>query len=152
VIIQGTEVNGYRLTWGREFLTISQSGMDLDIRGQDKNWILRSQSGRYTLISSSPKDTLVFDRNANTFNIKGVKGLVTVTTEFQTLRIKSPLGTTTIISDIGKRTLSGIALGQIPYLGRGLYIPFHGVGIFIDMARVFPMPEVAEWIEWKPIL
>ncbi len=152
VSIQGSEVNGYRLTWGKEFLTISQSGGELDIRGQDKAWTLRSQNGRYTLISSAPRDTLVFERSGNTFSIKGSKGLVTATKEFQTLHIKSPLGNTTITNDIGKRTMSGIALGQIPYLGRGLYIPFHGVGIFIDIERQFPMQEVAEWVEWKPIL
>ncbi len=152
VSIQGTEVNGYQLTWGKDILTISQNGVDLDIRGKDKAWTLRSLNGSYTLVSSSPKDTLVFERNANTFSIKGAKGLVTATLDFQTLRIKSPLGTATLINDIGKRTLSGIGLDQIPYLGRGLFIPFHGVGIFIDIARLFPMQEVAEWVEWKPIL
>ena len=152
VKIQGTEVNGFRLLWEKESMTISQNGMDIDIRGQDKAWTLRSQNGRYTLTSSSPRDSVVFDRNANSFSITGSKGLVTVTTEFQTLHIKSPLGTTTIISEVGKRTLSGIALGQIPYLGRGVFIPFHGAGILIDTAKVFPMQEVGEWIEWKPIL
>ncbi len=152
VSILGTEANGYRLTWEKEFLTISQSGGDLDIRGKDKSWTLRSQNGQYTLTSSSPRDTLVFERSGNTFSIKGTKGLVAATKEFETIRIKSPLGTTTIINDIGKRTMSGIAVDQIPYLGRGLYIPFHGVGIFIDIERQFPMQEVAEWVEWKPIL
>ena len=152
VTIKTTEVNGYRLTWGKEILTISQSGGDLDIQGQGRSLSLRSQNGRCTLTSSSPKDTLVFERNANTFTIKGAKGQMTATTEFQKLHITSPMGTTTIVSEVGKRTLTGVGLGQIPYLGRGFYIPFHGVGIFIDMAKVFPMQEVGEWIEWKPIL
>ncbi len=152
VAIQGTDVNGYRLIWGKETLTINQNGLDLDIRGNGKTWTLHSINGKYTLASSSPRDTMVFERNANTFSIKGAKGLVTVTLDFQTLQIKSPLGTTTVINDIGKRTMSGIGLDQIPYLGRGLFIPFHGVGIFIDVARFFPMQEVAEWVEWKPIL
>jgi len=152
VTIQGTEANGYRLTWGKELLTISHNGGDLDLRIKDRTLTLRSQNGRCTLASSSPKDTLVFERSANTFSIKGAKGQMTATAEFQKLSITSPPGTTTIISEVGKRTLSGIGLDQIPYLGRGFYIPFHGVGIFIDMAKVFPMQEVGEWIEWKPIL
>ncbi len=53
---------------------------------------------------------------------------------------------------LGDRTFSGLPVDQIPYLGRGVYISFHGVGILIDVARLFPMPEVAEWNEWKPVL
>jgi len=154
VAITTVDVSDCRLTWGKESLTIHANFSDLDIQGQDKSWTLRLKNGQCTLVSSAPKDTLVFDRTASTnaFSIKGAKGLVSVTKEFQTLRIQSPAGTTTVVTDFGKRTISGIAPDQVPYLGRGLFISFHGVGIFVDIARIFPMPEVAEWIEWKPIL
>ena len=152
VTISRTNVNGYRLACGQDALTISQNMADLEIRGADRNWTVRSRNGQCILACSSPQDTVVFDRNANTFNIKGGKGLVTGTTQFEKLQIKSPLGTSTVTTTFGQRTFSGVALDQIPYLGRGLFIPFHGVGVFIDMARLFPIPEVAEWVEWKAIV
>ena len=52
----------------------------------------------------------------------------------------------------GNRTFAGPALDKIPYLGHGIFIPFHGVGIFVDLLKLFPMPEVAEWTEWKAVL
>jgi len=152
VTISRTNVNGYRLGCGQDALTITQNMADLEIRGPDRSWTVRSRNGQCTLACSSPRDTVVFDRNANTFNIKGGKGLVTGTTQFEKLQIKSPLGTSTVTTAFGQRTFSGVPLDQIPYLGRGLFIPFHGVGVFVDMARLFPIPEVAEWVEWKAIV
>ena len=45
-----------------------------------------------------------------------------------------------------------MAMNQYPYIGRGLFISFHEIGIFVDMPKLFPIPEVAEWIEWKAIV
>ncbi len=152
VVIKGSEANGYRLSWGREFLTINQTNGDLEVHVQDKTWTVRSVNGRVTLTSSSPRDTIAFERSANTFTIAGGKGKVAVSTEFGNLLLKSSQGTTTVTSDSGKRTFAGPALEQIPYLGRGLFIPFHGVGVFVDITKRFPMPELTEWVEWKAIL
>jgi len=152
VTIEVVHVNGYRLSCGQEVLTLGQNLLNLDIQKQEQRWTLHAMNGNFTLESSFPRDTLVFTRNANTFTVKGGQGTVTGTTQFEKLNINSPLGTSTITTNMGHRTVSGVALDQIPYLGRGLYIPFHGVGIFIDMMKMFPMPEIAEWIEWKPIV
>ena len=154
VVIKGSEANGFRLSCGLDSLTLLpvNGGGGIEIHGQGKNWTLRTVNGTVTLASSAPQDTLVFKRNANTFTIEGSQGTVTVTSEGGDLRIQSPLGITTVTNRYGTRTFGGPALDTIPYLGRGLFIPFHGVGLFIDVARVFPMNEVAEWTDWKPIL
>lgn len=154
VVIKGSEANGFSLSCGSESLTLNpvNGGGGIEIHGQGKRWSLRTVNGTVTLASSAPRDTLVFKRNANTFSIEGSKGTVTVTSEAGDLRIQSPLGVTTITNRYGTRTFSGPVFDKIPYLGRGLFIPFHGVGLFIDVARVFPMNEVAEWTDWKPLL
>ena len=154
VVIKGSEVNGYRLNWGKELLTINQNNDGLEIRGKDRNWILHSENGVFTLSSSLPKDKVVFERSLNTFTIKGAKGTVIVTADAGNLRIQSVLGITTVTNDHGdgRRTFAGPALDKVPYLGRGLFITFHGVGIFVDITRQFPMPEVAEWMDWRAIL
>jgi hypothetical protein len=151
VTIRVTGVNGYRFECGKDHLNLEQNLRDLKIHGAGGSWTLVSRNGTTTLAATVPRDTVVFSRNANTFTVKGAKGQVTVTSQFEKLRIESPLGTATVTSGSGHRTVAGIDPGRIPYLGRGLFIPFHGVGIFIDMAVVFPMPEVAEWAEWRPI-
>lgn len=154
VLIKGIDVNGFRITWGKEVININLINGDLVISGQDKTWTLRSVNERVTLTSTSPKETVVFNRSANTFTITGVKGTVTLTADLAIggFRIQSPLGITTSTNQYGKRTFTGPALDQIPYLGRGLFIPFHGIGIFVDITARFPMPEVSEWLEWKAIL
>ena len=155
VVIKGSEADGFRLSCGPDSLTLLplNGGGGIEIQGKDRSWSLRSMNGDLTLISSKPKDTLVFKRSGNSFSIKGSKGLVTVTSESgNLLSIRSPLGVTTVTNYLGERSFTGPALDQIPYLGRGLFIPFHGAGLFIDVTRVFPMPEFSEWVDWKPIL
>jgi hypothetical protein len=152
VEIKTTNANSYRLTWGQESLTINQNIGDLEIREKGKIWTLRMQNGRCTLTCSSPRESLVFDRTLESFSVTGNQGRVSVSREMGTLSITSPVGTAKVVTDTGKRTISGVPIDQIPYLGRGLFIPFHGVGIFIDVTKQFPMREVVEWVEWKPLL
>ena len=104
VTISHTNINGYRLSCGDDSITISQDMLDLDIRGQDQSWTVRSRNGQCPLVSSSPQDTVAFNRNGNTFTIKGVKGLVTGTTEFEKIYISGPFGTSTITTSMGQRT------------------------------------------------
>ncbi|HJW09891.1 MAG TPA: hypothetical protein VJ483_09670 [Holophagaceae bacterium] len=152
VKVLGSEANDFRLTFEREVLTIKGDVLNLDIRWHDKAWSLRSQYGRFTLASNAPPDTVTFERSGNTFTIKGAKGFMTATSNFGTLSIKSSAGNATVTYDLGNRTFSGVPLDQLPYLGRGVFISFHGLGILIDMAKLFPMQELGEWIEWRPIL
>lgn len=153
VQIQGSDLNGYRLGWKDETLTIRQTNGDLEIRRQDGTWTLKALNGRVTLTSPAPKDSVVFERSHNAFRITGAKGTVAVAMDYNnsTLRIESPAGVSTVITSNGKRIFTGPALDQIPYLGRGFYIPFHGVWVFVDVAKRFPMPEVVGWVEWKSI-
>jgi hypothetical protein len=152
VTMRGSEANGCRLTWGPETLSINSHNGDLEIRLRDKVWGLRSVNGNVTLTSASPADTVVFDRQANTFTIRGSKGKVEAVTEFNDLRVTSPLGTTMVTREYNKIIFAGPPLDRVPYVGRGIFIPFHGIGVFVDLARRFPMPELATWVEWKPIL
>lgn len=152
VVIKGSEFNGYRLSWGKEFLTVDHVHDRLEIRTQDRSWNAQTRNGMLTLTRSIPKDKVVFDRSANAFTIKGAKGTVAVASEYGNLRIQSPLGITTITNQDNKRTFAGPALDRIPYLGRGLFIPFHGVGVFLDIRPLFPMPEIAEYLAWKAVL
>lgn len=152
VKVQGSDADGYRLLAGNEVMTIRLNFGDLDIRWGDRAWTVRSMNGRITLTSSDPKDTVVFDRDGNRFTLKGDRGTVSVHTNFGTLTVKSPVGDAVVADNGGTRTFSGVAMERIPYLGRGLFISFHGVGVFVDMAKFFPMPEVAEWSEWKSML
>jgi len=153
VTLEGTEVMGYRLVFAKEFMTIKQVNGKLTISRQDgATWTLRSENEKVILTSPMPKDTLVFARNSNVFTITGSKGTVTVATNYNDLSIKSPLGITKHSFEIDVHSFSGPAMDQIPYLGRGIYIPFHGVGIFVNIDWHFPMPEVMGWLEWKPVL
>lgn len=154
VVIQGSEAGGFRLSCGRETLTLlpANGGGGIDIRSQGKVWTLRTVNGAVTLSGPAPLGTLVYQRDANTLSIEGPKGTVKVVSEGSDLRIQSPLGVTAITGQFGARTFSGPALDRIPYLGRGLFIPFHGAGLFVDITRAFPMPELAEWLDWKPLL
>jgi len=152
VAIESTDPDTFRLTWGDDYLTVHQDGTTLELRGQDRAWTLRSQSGRWYLISSNPPDNLVFTRSERTFTIQGAQGRVTVHGPAEHLNIHSPLGRTWVEVRNGRATLAGAPLERIPYLGRGVYIPFHGAGVFIDLARQFPMPELDEWLGWRPIL
>ncbi len=152
VVIRGSEFAGYQLRSGSDALTIRQNMGDLEVRGPNVNYTFRTFQGRLVLTSQSPRDTLQFDRGINAFSISGAKGKVSVSTSYGNLRIESPLGTSTVTNAYGKLTFTGPALGRIPYLGRGLFIPFHGVGVFLDVTRPFPMPEIGGWLEWKPVL
>jgi hypothetical protein len=152
VRIQSAHVTGLKFTCGEDVLTLDQDGPDLTLQGPCGRWTLRTLNGQTTLASTHPRDQVVFNRSANTFTISGTKGTVTVSTDFDRMRIESPQGRASVTTAMGSRTVTGTALDQIDYLGRGVFITFHGTGIFVDVARVFPMPEVAEWIEWKPIV
>lgn len=154
VAITGGEADGFKLTCGADTLTILglNGGGGIEVREKPQKWTLRLSNGTLTLDSTSPKDKVVFNRNANTFTIQGGKGMVTVDSEPNELTIHSPLGESHIKSDYGTRSMSGPELDAIPYLGRGIFIPFHGAGVFLDISKLFPMPEVAEWLDWKPVL
>ncbi len=152
VQIRGNDFTGYQVRAGSEVLTVRQNMGDLEVRGPNLSFTIRTLQGRMVLTSLSPKDTLQFDRGINTFTIAGAKGKVTATTSYGNLRIDSPLGISTVTNEYGRLTFKGPALGRIPYLGRGIFIPFHGIGVFLDIAKAFPMPEVDSWVEWKPVL
>lgn len=154
VVIQGSEAMGFRLSCGPDILELRpvNGGGGLDIRGQGRSWSLRISNGTVTLSSTTPKDTVVFRRNANTVLIEGARGSVTIVSEGGDLRIKSPLGVTEITGRPGAREFRGPALDRIPYLGRGVFIPFHGAGVFLDLAKAFPLPELAEWVDWRDVL
>lgn len=152
VVIRGNDFAGYQIRSGSDTLTIRQNMGDLEVRGPNVGYTFHSLQGRLILTSQVPKDTLQFDRGINTFSVAGAKGKVSVATSYGNLRIDSPLGATTVTNAYGKLTFTGPALGRIPYLGRGIFIPFHGVGVFLDVTRQFPMPEVGGWLEWKPVL
>ncbi|HJW32652.1 MAG TPA: hypothetical protein VJ505_04720 [Holophagaceae bacterium] len=152
VKITGSDINGYRLSAGGDVLTIRSSNSDLEIRWKEKVWTWRTSSAGCTLECNAPKDRIQFERSANTFTIKGASGWVSVGTNPSTVTIKSSAGNATITNYLGSRTYSGLSLDQIPYLGRGVFISFHGVGILIDVTIRFPMAEVSEWNEWKPVI
>lgn len=152
VVIQTTGVNGFRFSCGTDLMTLAQDMLNIDVQGQGRTWTLTCSNGNCTLVTSNPPDRVTYTRNANAFNIKGSQGEVSGKTNFGNATITSPLGTSTVTTNLGQRTASGVAIQRIPYLGRGFYIPFHGVGVFIDLGKVFPMPEVADYVEWKPIV
>lgn len=152
VKVLGSDVNGYRLVAGSDVLTIQLVNSDIEIRWREKAWTLRGQNGNYTLTSNAPRDTVVFERNANTFTVKGSAGFLRVTSGPGLLSINSSAGQATVKTDLGNRAFSGVPMDRLPYLGRGVFISFHGVGVLLDLARLFPMEEVAEWREWKPII
>ncbi|HJV22307.1 MAG TPA: hypothetical protein VJ570_06410 [Holophagaceae bacterium] len=152
VRLLGSDLNGYRLVCGADVLTVRSTATDLDIRWQDKVWTWRSLNGTLTLTTSAPKDTLTFEWGIGTFTIKGTQGSLTVTSTPGTTSIRSSAGNLTITSYLQNRTFSGIGLAQLPYFGRAVYISFHGVGLMLDVVRTFPMPELSEWYDWRPIL
>jgi hypothetical protein len=152
VVIRGNDFTGFQIRSADDVLTIRQNMGDLEVRGPNVGYTFRTFQGRLVLTSQAPKDTLQFDRGINAFSISGAKGKVSVSTSYGNLRIDSPLGTTTVTNAYGKLTFTGPALGRIPYLGRGIFIPFHGVGVFLDVTRQFPMPEIGGWLEWRPVL
>lgn len=152
VKVVGSELNDYRLSCGKDLLTIKHSAPELEIRWQDKFWKVHSLHSRLTLASNAPPDLVVFERNTNAFTIKGGLGLVAVNSNLGTLSIKGPSGIFSVITNMDERTFSGVPFDRIPYLGRGVFISFHGVGILIDIVRLFPMAELSEWIGWDPII
>lgn len=152
VRIIGSENSGYRLRCGPDEMTITSNFSGFEIRWREKVWSLEILNGRYTLKSNSPKDVIVYERNGNDFTVKGSNGFVAVNSIPGALSIKSSLGNASVSSYMGSRSFSGVALDQLPYFGRGIYISFHGVGLLIDMLKLFPRPEMAEWIEWKPLI
>jgi hypothetical protein len=153
VQITGSEYNGLRLAWEKESLTITHlNGIrGIEVRDRGQVWTLSVWFGALTLAPPERKDTVVYERNGNVFTIKGPRGTVTVSTQWGDVRVQSPLGTTTILGQPGRRSFAGPALEDIPYLGRGLFLSFHGVGVFLDVTRYFPMPELVEWLEWTPL-
>lgn len=152
VRVLGSDNSGYRLICGDDLLTIKSNFSDVDIRWKEKSWNLKLKNSRFTLAMNAPKDTVVFERNANNFTIKGEKGFVTVNAAPGEVSIKSSAGNATLTNYLGSRSFSGVALDQVPYFGRGIFISFHGVGVLLDMIKIFPISEVAEWIEWKPLV
>ncbi|HEU4952714.1 MAG TPA: hypothetical protein VFT46_12245 [Holophagaceae bacterium] len=154
VLIQGSEASGFRLSCGQDVLELRpvNGGGGVEVRGQGRAWSLRISNGTVTLVSSSPRDTVVFRRSANPILIEGSRGKVSIVSEGGDLRISSPLGVTEVGDSPGGRTFHGPALDRIPYLGRGIFIPFHGAGVFLDLRRAFPLPETAEWADWRDLL
>ncbi len=152
VRIIGSENSGYRLRSGSDELSVASTFSGFQIRWNKKSWSLEVLNARYTLSTNSPKDVIVFERDGNNFTIKGTNGFVKVNTQPGVLSILSSAGNGSITNYLGSRSFDGVAIDQIPYLGRGIYISFHGVGLFIDMLRLFPRPEMSEWIEWKPLI
>jgi hypothetical protein len=148
----GSEISGYKLRSGKDELTINSTNFGFEIRWHEKTWTIRNYNSQYTLISNSPKDRIVFERNANSFSIKGMNGFSSVNSNPWLLSIKSSAGDASIKKYLSDRSFSGIPIDQLPYFGRGVYISFHGVGILIDMLKLFPRSEVSEWIEWKPLI
>lgn len=152
VKIIGSETNGYRLSYGKDELTIRSNFSGFEIRWHEKLWSLQIQNARYTLSSNSPKDIIVFERNGNNFTIKGQNGFISVNSNPNLISIQSSEGSETIKTYLGSRSFSGIGIDKLPYLGRGIYISFHGIGILIDVLKLFSRPEIAEWTEWKPLI
>ena len=152
VRISGSDVNGYRLTSGRDVLTISPNTSGWTFQWQQKAWTLRSQNGTYSLTTTDPKDSVTFERNSNTFTIKGSRGFLTVHSNPNLLTLTSSAGIATIATNLGSRSFAGVDIHQLPYFGRGVYISFHGVGVLIDLFKLFPTWEVAGLLEWRPIL
>lgn len=152
VAVLGSELDGFRLVRGREQLTVRATPNNVEVRWGDRVWSARVQPGRLDLRSAEPADTLEFTRNANSFTIRGARGVVTGTDNFGTLTLRSPAGTSVVRRHLGLLEVQGALLGQVPYLGSGLTLRFHGVGLFLDLRRLFPLPELDAWWEWKPLL
>ncbi len=150
--IQGSDLMGYRLIQGKDVMSLEWGLDGLKIRWQKNTWTLRPKNGNYTLESSDPQDTVVFECNGNNYIIKGKLGHVSISTKPGEVLIQSPLGKSMVVREMGKRSISGPAISQIPYLGRGLYLSFHGLGLLIDIHKLFPIFELAEWTEWKPVM
>jgi hypothetical protein len=148
----GSDLNGYTATFAGDSLTIRSIQNDVDIRWQGRTWSLRQTIGGLVLTCPDPKDTVSFQRSNGEYRIKGAQGEVLVTWNLGDLTVKSPLGTSAVITQNGTRTFSGVPLDRIPYLGRGVYLSFHGLGILLDVGRAFPIPETSAWNEWRPLL
>lgn len=154
VTISGSDAMGLTLAWGDQKLTVKSlsAAGGVAVRSGAEAWTLAIRNGDLTLTSSAPADTVSFSRGVNTFTIQGGLGTVKGTSKLGDVTIVSPLGTTAIVNRMGSLTFSGPPLAQVPYLGRGLFLPFHGVGVFLDLGRFFPLPEVAQWVRWRPVL
>jgi hypothetical protein len=153
VSITGSEFGGLRLRWEREELRIDplNGSRGVEVRIGSRVWNLRLWWGRLTLTLTDPEDTIDYERNGNRFTITGSLGTVTSESEPSRVTVRSPLGTTTLTLKGGTWRAEGPPLERIPYLGRGLFIPFHGAGVFLDLTRYFPMPELVLWQEWQPL-
>lgn len=151
VEVEGSQAMGFKVSCGRDQMTINDFNFgNLEIRSKDLSFTLTNENGKLTI--SYARDTLVLYRNANFFSIKGGRGTVSVNSQPDEVTVQSPAGLTKITTTYDRRGISGPGFDRVPYLGRGIYLSFHGLGIFIDVARLFPMPEVMDWVEWKPIL
>lgn len=148
----GSDLNGYWATFPGDSLTIHTHQNDVEIRWQGRTWSLRQTLGGLILTCPDPKDTVSYQRSGSEYRIKGAQGEVVVTWNLGDLTVKSPVGTSAITTQNGTRTFSGVPLDRVPYLGRGVYLSFHGLGILLDVARAFPIPEASAWNEWRPVL
>lgn len=153
VSMDATDGFGARLSSGGETLILKalNGGRGLEILTAAGTWTLETVNGDAILTGPRGRGSLTYRRTAGSFSIQGPRGTVTVSSDGGDLRIQSPLGLTTIRSQPGDRTISGPALDRIPYLGRGIFFPFHGAGLFLDLTRIFAMPELAPWLDWNPI-
>lgn len=148
----GSDLNGYTATFAGDSLTIRSIQDDVEIRWQGRTWSLRHTLGGLILTCPDPQDTVTFERVNGDTRIKGAQGEVVLTWNLGDLRVKSPLGISTVTTQNGTRTFSGVPLDRVPYLGRGVYLSFHGLGILLDVGRAFPLPETGAWNEWRPLL
>lgn len=152
VVVRGGLGGDFRLRCGTDELTVRSGLGALDIRWGRRSWSARLQNGRLTLEASDPRDRVVFERNGGDFAIKGSRGFLEVRNRPGELTLRSSAGEATFTSGIEGSSVRGQAPERMPYVGRGLYLSFHGVGLFVDMGAFFPMPELATWTEGRSIL
>lgn len=150
VSVEGSALSGWTLRCGKDTLTIQDRNGDLDIRHGGSHWSLNLRNG--TLRLQVPGDTLTFSRNTQGFQVEGRQGRIRGESSYGNLTLSGPPGTTWFTHLNGVQTVKGANPHQFPYLGRGFFIPFHGLTVFVDITRYFPLPEIVEWLEWKSVL
>lgn len=152
VVVSGGLGGDFRLRCGSDQLTVRSGVGTLDVQWGSRLWSLRRQAGRLALEATEPRDRVVFERNGEDFTIKGARGFLEVRRRPGVLALRSSAGEATFTSGIEGTSASGQAPERMPYVGRGLYLTFHGVGLFVDLEAFFPMPELAAWTEGRSIL
>jgi hypothetical protein len=151
VRMDGSSASGLTLRWGKESLTLEERNGDVVIRTAQGDWSLKTNAGGLTIQGPGSR-RITFERNIHAFTIVGPLGTVRGETQFGNLKLSGPGGTATLSNDNGVHRFNGPNPSTFPYLGRGLSFPFHGLGLFIELSHFFPIPEVADWVEWKPVV